>query len=341
MALTQRQQVILNTVAEQHIRSGCPVSSKSVAMSVALKMSSSTVRNEFALLEEQGLLTHPHTSAGRVPTSQGYREFVDWLLRTRTALEAAPAVPLPGLAQEVDEALRQTSEAMSQATNLLSLVVAPQLSGARVRHTELLLLQTNLVMVVFILSNGRVVKRIVDFPQVVDAGMVEWGRIYLNEVIGDRILTDRLLRQTLGNLELAPRERAFLEALRPAFAKLLDEPSSEALYVGGAARLLAESKAADFEELGELMRLLEERLLLLGLLRSALHSGKVVVSIGGENQVAGLRRFSMVAAGYGLPQRRLGAVSLLGPLRMDYETAIVTVRQAAQLLSDFVEDRYE
>jgi heat-inducible transcriptional repressor len=305
-------------------------------------MSPSTVRSEFGVLEEQGYLTHPHTSAGRMPTSKGYRTYVDRLMANRLPADgAAPPLQMGMLAREVDDALRQTSEAMSEATNLLALVVAPLASGARLRHVELLLLQPNLVMIVFILSTGRVSKAIVDFRRPVDPGMVEWGRSYLNELMGDRLLTERLNRQVLGNAELGPREREFLLSFMQAFHQLLDESSSEALYIGGASRLLSEANIPDVSELRDLLKLLEERYLLLRTLRAALSRGEVFVRIGEEHQEEELRRFSMVAASYGLPQRSLGTVSLLGPLRMDYEQAIATVRSTAQLLSSFVEDRYE
>ena len=342
MMLTQRQQMILSVVAERYIRTGAPVSSKEVARSVAVQVSPSTVRNEFAVLEELGYLTHPHTSAGRLPTERGFRDFVDRLIQKTSLRETAQApLALEMLAHEVDEALQQTSEAMAQATNLLALVVAPRVSGARVRHVELLLLQPNLVMVVFIVSTGRVTKRVIDYPTAVDPGMVEWARTYLNELIGGRILTERSVRNALFNPDLSGREAAFLESLAPAFEKLLDEQSEQALYVGGAAGLLSDTRMEDIAEFRELLRLLEERLLLLRALRSLLSGATVVVRIGHELENDSLNRFALVGAPYGLPQRNLGTVSLIGPLRMDYETAIATVRGTAQLLSAFLEDRYE
>jgi heat-inducible transcriptional repressor len=196
-------------------------------------------------------------------------------------------------------------------------------------------------MVVFIISTGRVTKEIIDFPRTVDAGVIAWARMYLNELVEDRLLSERLVRRVLDNPDLTPREGEFVRSLAPAFNRLLDEQSTEALYVGGASRLLADERFHDIAELRDLMQLLEERYLLLHVLRSALARGKVLVSIGGENKSEALRPFSLVAAGYGLPQRTLGTVSLLGPTRMDYESAIMTVRGTAQLLSVFLEDRYE
>ena len=327
-------------VAERYIRTGSPVSSRDVAAGAGFKVSSSTVRNEFAVLEEQGYLTHPHTSAGRLPTNQGFRRFVEGLV-VATSRESSLVPVNVELAKEVEVALQQTSEALSEATNLLALVVAPQMSGARIRHVELLSLQPNLVMAVFILSTGRVSKRVLDYRRPVDRGMVEWARTYLNELIGERILTERLIRRALDNPEISAKERGFLLALGPAFDALLDEQSEESLYVGGAARLFKEEGFQDVSELREVLGLLEERYQLLRSLRSVLSTGRVVVRIGEELESPSLRRFAMVAASYGLPQRNLGAVSVLGPVRMDYEGAIATVRGTAQLLSAFLEDRYE
>lgn len=346
MALTQRQKTILNAVAERYIDTGAPVPSKELAGTVGLEVSSSTVRNEFAVLEEKGYLTHPHTSAGRMPTDLGYREFVDHLIsrghsRSGAAGGALGAVSPEDLAGEVDTALRQVTEAMSRATNLLALALAPRVSGARLCHVELLTLQRNQLMYVFIVSTGGVMKGTIDWPDPVDPGLVEWARTYLNETLNDQTLTARLIRRALDNPELSLRESGFLQALAPAFERLVDEQYQEELFVGGASRLLAAPRLKDVSSLSGLLALLEERFLLLRVLRAALGSGTVVVRIGSEHEAVALQPFSVVAASYGLPQRSLGTVSLVGPTRMDYMTAIATVRDTAQLLSDLVGERYE
>ncbi|MBN1630169.1 MAG: heat-inducible transcription repressor HrcA [Thermoleophilia bacterium] len=350
MVLTERQRTILNAVTERYIGTGAPVSSKELAGSAGLQVSSSTVRNEFALLEEKGYLTHPHTSAGRVPTDLGYREFVDYLMSggvVRPALRpgvrcgALEALLPDDMAGEIDTALRQATDAMSRATNLLALVLGPRVSGARLRHVELLTLQPNQLMYVFIVSTGAVMKGVIDLLQPIDPGLVEWARTYLNEMFDDQTLTARLIRHALDDPGLSPRESAFLKMLAPAFEKLVDEQYQEELYVGGASRLLSEPRLQDVSSLRDLLSLLEERFLLLRMLRAALGTGTVVVRIGSEHETTALQPFSVVAAGYGLPQRSLGTVSLVGPTRMDYETAIVTVRETAQLLSELVGERYE
>jgi heat-inducible transcriptional repressor len=346
MALTERQQTILNAVTERYIGTGSPVPSKELAVAAGLNVSSSTVRNEFALLEEKGYLTHPHTSAGRIPTDLGYREFVDHLMSgatSRSAIHprALGTVSPEDLAGEVDTALRQVTDAMSRATNLLALALAPRVSGARLCHVELLTLHPSQLMYVFIVSSGGVMKGAIDWPRPIDRGLLEWARTYLNETLNDQTLTSRLIRRALDNPDLSPRESGFLQILAPAFEKLVDDQYQEELFVGGASRLLASPRLQDVSSLHDLLSLLEERFLLLRVLRAALGTGTVVVRIGSEHEATALRPFSVVAASYGLPQRRLGTVSLVGPTRMDYETAIATVRETAQLLSGLVGERYE
>jgi heat-inducible transcriptional repressor len=350
MVLTERQRTILNAVTERYISSGTPVSSKELVGITGLQVSSSTVRNEFALLEEKGYLTHPHTSAGRMPTDLGYREFVDHLMSgaaPRLAIRAGGRLgmtaPLSSedLTGEIDTALQQATDAMSRATNLLALVLAPRMSGARLCHVELLTLHPDQLMYVFIMSTGAVIKGVIEWSRAIDPGLVEWARTYLNELLDDQALTARLIRRALDNPELSAREAGFLQALGPAFDKLVDEHAHEELFVGGAARLLASPRLQDVSSLRDLLTLLEERYLLLRIPRATLGTATVVVRIGSEHEATELQPFSVVAAGYGLPQRNLGTVSLVGPTRMDYETAIATVRETAQLLSELVGERYE
>jgi heat-inducible transcriptional repressor len=336
--LSARQELILRKVVEGYLDGGLPLGSKALASDAEVEWGPSTVRHELAVLEEHGLLAHPHTSAGRVPTEVGYRYFVDRLL----ASSATPAAPLPLslVRSEVDEAMRSTTEALSQVTDLLAIVSAPPIETSTVKHVEVLVLQPQVLMVVVITSTGGVTKRLFTFEAPVDPGLAEWAGSYLNERLVGLGLGARMLGQRLRDPDLSAREIEFLEELAPAFTALADT-AEQALYVDGAARLLSEQRFEDVSQLNELMALLERRVTLLGVLREALAQRDVVVRIGQENAVPALRSLAFVAASYGLPQRSLGAVSVIGPLRMDYATAIASVRDAALQLSRFVEDVYD
>jgi heat-inducible transcriptional repressor len=242
--------------------------------------------------------------------------------------------------REVDEAMRVTTETLSQVTNLLAIVSAPPIETATIRHVEVLLLQPQVLMVVVITSTGGVTKRMLTFETPIDAGLADWGASYLNEQLVGLGLGARLLHQRLGDPRLGPRERSFLASVAPAFTELTDT-ADDALYVEGASRLVSSYRFEDHEQLNEVMEMLERRVSLLGVLRSALDQSDVYLRIGSENEAPALRSLSLVAAGYGLPARNLGTVSVIGPLRMDYGRAIASVRAAAIELSRFVENVYE
>jgi len=337
--LTPRQEFILCKVMDGYLRDGQPVPSKAIAADPELECGPSTVRNELALLEEHGLLAHPHTSAGRIPTDAGHRYVVDRMLTSGHGLAHARHLELSLTRREIEDAMRAITETLSQATNLLAVVSAPSSSAATIRHIEVLALQPQVVMVVIITTAGGVSKMLATFERPVDPGLVAWAGEYLNERLVGLGLGARMLQQRLFDRTLPGTERAFLDRLAPAFSGLASE-DEDALYVEGAARLLSDSHILEATQIDELMDLLERRVALLGVLRSALGEPGVYVRIGHENEIPAMRSMALVAAGYGLAQRRLGTVSVIGPVRMDYACAITTVRDAAQELSRFVEDAY-
>ena len=337
--LTSRQERILCKVVDDHLRTGQPVASRSIAADPELDCGPSTVRNELALLEELGLLAHPHVSAGRVPTDAGHRYVVDRMLTSGDGLEPERGMELSLIRREVEEAMRTTTETLSQMTNLLAVVSAPSLNTATIRHIEVLALQPQVVMVVIITSTGGVSKMLTTFDRSVDPGLLAWAGEYLNERLvglglGARMLQHRLVEPSLSAIELS-----FLEHLIPALGALSSE-TEDSLYVEGTGRLLSAGQIVETSQINELMDLLERRVALLRVLRAALGESGVYVRIGQENEIPAMRSLALVATGYGVAKRKLGTVSVIGPVSMDYAGAIVTVRGAAQELSRFVEDAY-
>jgi heat-inducible transcriptional repressor len=333
--LTSRQELVLRKVVEEYLEGGVPVGSKAVAVNV--QWGPSTIRNELASLEELGLLGHPHTSAGRVPTEAGYRYFVDRLL---PAQDVRPRLSLSLVRRELDEAMRVTTETLSQVTNLLAIVTAPPIETSTIRHVEVLLLQPQVLMVVVITSSGGVTKRLFTFASPVDPGLADWAASYLNERLVGLGLGARILQKRLHDPSLSRSESDFLEALSPVFTDL-EVGAHDNVYVEGTSRLLRDDRFGEVSELNTLMDMLERRVALLGVLQAALNERDVLVRIGAESGVPGLRSLALVAASYGLPQRRLGTVSVIGPLRMDYGHAITTVREAASQLSSFIAEVYD
>jgi heat-inducible transcriptional repressor len=335
--LTPRQALLLSKVVDGFAATGQPVGSKTLAADPDVKAGPSTIRNELAVLEERGLLAHPHTSAGRVPTDAGYRFYVDELLPA--VPERARTLRLELVRREVDEAMRVTTETLSQVTNLLAIVSAPPIGTTTIRHIEVLALQPQVLMIVVITSTGGVTKKVFTFDRPVDPGLADWAASYLNEQLVGMGLGARMLHSRLADPGLGVREQAFIQALSPAFTELA-ETAEDTLYVDGAHRLLSEYRFQDVSQLNSLMELLERRVSMLGVLSAALDVRDLYVRIGEENTEPALRSLSLVAANYGLPQRNLGTVSVLGPTRMDYAHAIWSVREAAHQLSRFVEELY-
>jgi heat-inducible transcriptional repressor len=337
--LTERQREIIVRVVEEYVATGQPVGSKGLVERSGMHVSSSTVRSELAELEQVGLLTHPHTSAGRVPTDSGYRYYASTLLERLEPQPAAFDLDLSEARREVEAALQATTEMLAQATRLLALVSAPPLHTETVRHVEVLLLQPDVVMVVVISSAGAVTKRLASFDEPVDAGLANWARQYLNEQLVGIQLGTQLLRRRLDDPGLNTVERAFIERLRPVFTELVAH-NEQRLYVGGAAGLLDDVRADEVVAYRGLLELLERRRALLDVLAESLDPRRPFVRVGGEISNPALHELALVGAAYGISNRMLGAVSLVGPIRMDYEKAIRSVRAAASELSRFSEELF-
>jgi heat-inducible transcriptional repressor len=340
--LSERQELILQLVVDAYLASAKPVPSKEVADRPEVAWGPSTVRAELAALEVAGYLTHPHTSAGRVPTDVGYRRYVDLLLESGAPPVASQVeLELSRLRREVDEAMRETTAALAQVTDLVAMATAPQPSlAATIHRVEVLRLQPAKVVVIAIASTGDVSRRVFEFGQPVDPGLVEWASSYLNESLTGLALGSRMISGRLANPDLDRLEAQFLATLSPAFTELESVHGAD-LYMDGASRLLSEAHLSDLPRADELMTALERRAGVLQMLRSSLEERSVFLWIGDENPQPELRTVSVIGANYGLGHRNLGSVGVVGPLRMDYATAIASVRGAARELSRYFETVYD
>ena len=337
--LSPRQELILRLVVDSHLDAGRPVGSKELAELPDVAWGPSTVRAELAALEAAGFLTHPHTSAGRVPTEFGYRRYVDLLLEEGGHPSPSVQLELSRLRREVDEAMRETTAALARVTDLMALATAPPESvAATIHRVEVLRLRPDRVMVIAIASSGEIAKRVFEFEAPVDSGLVAWASSYLNESLAGLSVGARMIANRLADSELTPVESDFVATLGSALTGL--DGGGPTLYMDGAARLLSEGRLDELPEADKLMASLESRASVLRVLRSALDERSVFLWIGDENPDPELRSVSVVGANYGLAHRNLGSVGVLGPLRMDYATAIASVRDAARELSRYCETVY-
>jgi heat-inducible transcriptional repressor len=335
--LDERKAAILRSIVEHYVASAQPVGSQTVTQTAGLGVSAATVRNEMSVLERDGLIAQPHTSAGRVPTDAGYRYYVDHLA-------GAGALPMAdrrriadfftSASLAMDDLLHETSQLLARVTAHAAVVVGPQADAVTVRSAHLAQLQPRVLLAVLVLSNGAVEKETVVLDADADPDDVAAASNRLAVHLMGRRLAE--LPATSYPGKRADRADALAEASCQALAGYIGVHHGEPLYVGGASRLAAEQEAFASTSASGLLELLEQHVVLCALLRELLGPG-LTVRIGAENELADLRECSLVLAPYIVEGETVGTVGVLGPTRMDYRTAqaaVATVsRQLGQQLS--------
>ena len=337
--LSERNARILRELVHQYIRTGEPVGSEALASMSGLSVSPATIRNELAALEEMGFLTQPHPSAGRVPTDIGYRQYVD-MLPARNRLREVERRAILRFFEEalsdVDEILRGTTQLLSRLTRHASLALAPSRRESNIARLEVIGLgSSSLLLVVF--DTGQVEKRLLDLPS--ETTPEEAGRLAdaVNGAIrGTDLGAARDAVRSRMN-EAGESEEPILSRIVAALDSIEVATDAEHVLYGGVANIAGELAFDRRETLRGIFEALERETELLDLLRAAALGPPVGVTIGQENPVVGMREASMVAAPYGLGSQRLGTIGIVGPMRMDYASAISAVRAVADRLSAAVE----
>ncbi len=335
LALDDRKAAILRAIVQDYVRGGEPVGSRRLVQEHSFGVSPATVRGEMAALEESGFITHPHTSAGRVPTDKGYRYFVDTLTET-AQLEPAQAAALEGLlldSSDLEDLLRRTSSVLSRLTRFAALVVAPRLDRSRLRHIELVRLGPTSILVVLIVDTGRVDKRMLNLDAPVAEHDVQRARHAVNEAAAGLRLAqapDVISGVAAG----APAEvRDLLDAVSDAVRLGLVTPTDgDLLFLGGTANIAGEGYFDRIEQVKSVYETLEEQVMVLQMLRDTLQHGDPGVRIGTELPLVELAACSVVAAGYEAQGEAVGSVGVLGPMRMDYPRTLAAVQAVASSL---------
>jgi heat-inducible transcriptional repressor len=334
--LDARKEAILRAIVRDFILHGQPVGSKRVVEELNLAVSAATVRGDMAELEQAGLIRQPHTSAGRIPTDAGYRYYVDHLTSLELAKPTQPGAVDQMLlrATDVEDLLRRTSSVLSRLTRLTALVTAPRLDRSKLRHIELVLLSPHAILLVFIADTGRVEKRILDLAGPVADDDVQRARYVVNAAAAGLRLTD--VHDAITGVSLAAP--VTLQPLLDRVATTIRAgatatvPEADRVFVGGAAQLALRATDETVDRLGSVYDMLEEQVVLLGMLRDALKQDDLAVRIGSELPIDDLAPYAMVASTYGASGEALGSLGLLGPTRMDYGQAMTTVRAVANSL---------
>jgi len=321
---------VLRAIVTDYVATHEPVASRSLVERHQFGVSSATIRNDMVVLEEDGYITQPHTSAGRIPTDKGYRLFVDRIgaVKPLSQPERRAIQSFLEGAVDLDDVLYRTVRLLAQITRQVAVVQYPSLSRSLVRHLEVVALAPARLMIVLITDTGRVEQRMVDLPVSVTEDDVLDLRRVLNQA-----LRGRHLAETPDIVSALPERAA--PALRPVMTTLVsvlletlvDRPESR-VVLGGTANLTR--SALDFPSLLPVLEALEEQVVLLRLLEEADSPARVRVSIGMENEFEGLHSASVVASGYGTGERALGGLGVLGPTRMDYRGTMSAVHAVAR-----------
>lgn len=340
--LNERARLLLKTLVERYIREGQPVGSRTLSRDSGLSLSPATVRNAMADLEEMGLLISPHTSAGRVPTVQGYRFFIDSLLQV-DPLASQEVEALRGqFGDEQDSlALIQTaSNMLSDLTRLAGIVTVPRQDEVRLRHVEFLSLSGDQVLVILVLNDREVQNRIIRTGQRFTDSQLQQATNYLNEICAGKDLT-QVREDLLGEMRQARKRMndIMVSAIEMAGMAFDSEPKDEDVMVSGQTRLMEYGELADMEKLRLLFDAFARKRDILHLLDHVLTARGVQIFIGEESGSDIFEQCSVVSAPYHSEGRVLGVLGVIGPTRMAYDRVIPIVDVTARLLGAALSSR--
>ncbi|QBX56589.1 heat-inducible transcriptional repressor HrcA [Nocardioides seonyuensis] len=336
----ERRLAVLRAIVEDYVATEEPVGSRALVERHGLGVSPATVRNDMAALEDEGYIHQPHTSAGRVPTDKGYRLFVDRLstVKPMSAPERRAIASLLDGAVDLDDVVQRSVRLLSQLTRQVAIVQYPTLARSTVRHIELVVLTPARLMLILILSTGRVEQRLVDLSRSATEDEVADLRVRVNQAAAGERIADA--SAALGALtEALPQESSALarEVVTVLVDAMSDHRSDERVAVGGAANLARFGDSFD-TAVRPLLEALEEHVVLLKLLGETVDGDAVTVRIGHEGPYSELAATSVVATGYGPAAEHLGSLGIVGPTRMDYPGSMAAVRAVARYVSRILDE---
>ena len=338
-ALSERQERILARVVDLYVETAGPVSSQAVSRSARLDLSSATLRNEMAELEDQGLLSQPHTSSGRVPTAQGFRYYLDHLVRPRSLpfseKESLRAYSDLG-AMTGQESLRETSRVLSVLSHCAGVVVLPRLEHAVLRSLHFMPLRHHRLLAVLITASGRVEQRVLpDRGSLTPAELSQVSNCLQPLARGRTLLElrDELDRQLQADRDAC--DRILVEALTLSRRLLEDDPAL-GWYINGQSNILDQPEFSDLEAVKRLFQALEEKSLMIRLVDEAIQAEGPQVILGDERRLPALKDTALVMDRYLSEGADHGCVGVIGPLRMNYARVIPLVQYAAGVITEFL-----
>lgn len=335
--LEERRLEVLRAIVEDFVLTNEPVGSKALAERHHLSVSPATVRNDMSALEDEGYITQPHTSAGRIPTDKGYRLFVDRLssVKPLSAAERRAIQSFLEGAVDLDDVVRRSVRLLAQLTRQVAVVQYPTLSRSSIRHIEIVSLTPARLLLVLITDTGRVEQRVVEVSSPVDDHLVSDLKALLGSSLHGRRLVDAPAAVADLPETVRPELRPHVTTLVAVVLEALVEKPGERMVLAGTANLTR--SLLDFPDtLRPVLEALEEQVVLLKLFGEACDPGTVTVRIGHENDVDALHAASVVSTGYGRGEAALGGLGVLGPTRMDYPGTMAAVRAVARYVGDLL-----
>lgn len=336
--LNDRAQHLLKVLIEQYIRSGQPIASSVLAAKSGLSLSSATIRNVMANLERLGLIHAPHTSAGRIPTAQGYRVFVDSLVN----IETLDTETLHRVESQIDHASNST-ELIQAASNLVSgltqyagIVTVPQRDSIGIRHIEFIHLSPNQVIAVLVFTDGEIQNKLLTVDKAPDSRQLQEASNYLNERLTGqsldkvKLLLVREMREVCDDVDQAMR---WAVDLADKTFQDVEPESGRDMYMAGESNLVHCNDLADHAKLSDLFHAFEEKRQLINLLNTAVNADGIQIFIGAESGYHAFDDCSLVTSSYHLKDGSMGVLGVVGPTRMAYERVIPVVDITARLLS--------
>jgi heat-inducible transcriptional repressor len=342
--LDLREQAILRAVIEEYVASATPVGSVALVERYGLGVSSATVRSILAELEGAGFLTHPHTSAGRMPTDAGYRYYVESIVDAPrlTPVEQLMIRHQFGQVEFASEHwFRLAATTLAGLTRAAGLATPAKPRAARVRRVDLVAIQERLASLILVLREGTIKQILLTLDEPADQATLSEAASRLNHLFADR--TARQIDASIERFDPADPANVLVRKVAERIARTMREFDTiliEELFSDGLLNVMEAPEFAQSEKLRRVFTALENRSYLDDLLRTVAAGGRVRVFIGGENEPPEMHEVSLVLAPYGRPDRAVGVVGVLGPTRMGYPHAIGTVRFVSGLMNELVDHLY-
>lgn len=340
MKLDERKQKILLAIVHDYIATAEPVGSRTIAKKFKIGVSPATIRNEMADLEEQGYIEQPHTSAGRVPSEQGYRYYVDYLMKKYDLTaeeECLIRSEFDMKVKDIGQIIQKTGQLLSQLTHYTAMVLTPSIKPSSFKHIQLISMHPTQAMVVVVMDNGTLHHRMIDVSENISIEDMETISRVLNAKL--RGLTNEKIKRTLIKeiyLELA-KHKQILDLAMELLEESLTAKSEDKIYLGGVFNMLNQPEFHNVEKVKTLLSILEQEELLYGLMVGDEQSEGVTVRIGGEIKNKDIKECSVVTAAYSVAGRRIGTMGVLGPTRMEYAKVISVVDFMTKSLSQVLE----